>query len=243
MRVLGSLRGGRIIWSLAELNGDATMDLGHGDVVKGYIMMATSHDGSVRTIGKATQIAVYGQTTLSATFSEAFSKRTTRLTHAEMAKVGVFMMKHTKKFDDKMVKEAKAIMDASIEQIRILNKIAKRLSKISVTQAEKEQFVAELMTKGDYESSPEANKGIKRLGKRILEAIDVAPGAQLPTRLNTLWGCICGVTWFEDTQRGEDDYRLYASWFGGADARKLKAIKLALAIANAKAPEKIAAVA
>src|SRR5205814_1615290 len=45
METVGSLRGGRKVWALANIGEQAT--IGTGDVVKGHLLAATSYDGSM----------------------------------------------------------------------------------------------------------------------------------------------------------------------------------------------------
>jgi hypothetical protein len=58
METVGGLKGGAIVWALAKLNGGTNVKLQGIDELEGRMLLATSHDGSIRTIGLLTQIRV-----------------------------------------------------------------------------------------------------------------------------------------------------------------------------------------
>ena len=90
METVGGLRDGAVVWALARLNGGSTAVIGDassalgGDELRGYMLLATSHDGSLRTIGKPTQVRVVCHNTLTAAIGTRDK--------------GTFTMKHSAKF-------------------------------------------------------------------------------------------------------------------------------------------------
>jgi hypothetical protein len=80
-------------------------------------------------------------------------------------------------------------------------------------------------------SDMEANEKMPedtRLGKALLDSILDGPGAHLPTRKDTMWGAINGVTHYADFDRGRTaDSTLSASWFGQGATLKAKAVDVA----------------
>src|SRR5882672_3458902 len=58
METVGALRDGAVVWALAKLNTGAAFDISDsngfatGDELNGYMLLATSHDGSLKTIGQ-----------------------------------------------------------------------------------------------------------------------------------------------------------------------------------------------
>jgi hypothetical protein len=70
METVGGLRDGAVVWALARLNGGSTRTIGANDELRGYMLLATSHDGSLRTIGKPTQVRVVCHNTLTAAVGE-----------------------------------------------------------------------------------------------------------------------------------------------------------------------------
>ena len=241
METVGGLRGGAVVWALARLNGGSTKMIGEGDEARGYMLLATSHDGSVRTCGKATQVCVVCWNTLTAAFAEKSKTE--------------FRMKHTRKWTPAVAKEAQTIMGMSTEQIQATNELAVTMSKVSLDEAGRVEFITRLMggeslleqvvsdqsgagSKGlldavvdNHEKTPEDQMG--RVGRSILEAIINSPGAELESRKDTLWGAVNGVTYFADHLRGRtQDLRMQNAWWGAGDDLKTKAMVIAKDMAH-----------
>lgn len=101
METVGALRDGAVVWALARLNGGSTLrmeaqknsqGLTQIDELRGYMLLATSHDGSIRTIGKPTQVRVVCHNTLTAAMHKGEKP--------------YFSMSHASKFDDAKKQEA-----------------------------------------------------------------------------------------------------------------------------------------
>lgn len=240
METVGGLNGGGIVWALARLNSGTTTKLQDVDELRGYLLLATSHTGQMRTIGKATQTRVVCWNTLSAALSEKNKQ---------------FAMKHTRKFDEGVKAEAKAIMGMAIEQVQKTNELSAKLAKVTLTTSDRVQFLRTLLNieKKEDEQPIEPSKqqvddalaflegqitdaDLKSLGKQgqdILEAIYQSPGAKLPTADGTLWGVVNGVTYYADHMRSRSqDLRLQNAWFGATDKLKIDAMNLALQMAG-----------
>lgn len=242
LETVGALQGGCKVWALARLNGGSTADLGNGDELRGYMLLATSHDGSLRTIGKPTQVCVVCWNTLSAALGEKSTNE--------------FRMKHTRKFTPQVAKEAQQIMGLAIQSIQATNEKAAQLAKVGIDDKGRVEFVKRLLSGEtlleqiaadaqpsdaallerivDNHASPKDVKDeMGRLGKAILAAMLNSPGSELPTRANTLWGAVNGVTYYSDHERGRgQDTRLANSWFGAGDHLKTAAMNTALEIAG-----------
>lgn len=243
LETLIGLEGGSKIVALAKLKGgDAT--IGGTDELRGYMMLATSHDGSMRTIGMPTQVRVVCWNTLSAALSAGEGQDTT------------FRLKHTAKWSDKTAERAKKVMGMAIEQVQEMNETAEKLSHVSLDSAGRLEYVYRL-TQGESlldqitaDSAPSTDLDsivaqtskteltedkLNRAGKAILEAIISSPGSDLPTANGTLWGAVNGATWYADHEYGRSqDTRLSASWFGPAAQLKRKAVEVARDIAGVR---------
>ncbi len=64
METVGALRNGAVVWALARLNGGSGTTLAGGDELRGYMLLATSNDGSMQTICQPTQTRVVCWNTL-----------------------------------------------------------------------------------------------------------------------------------------------------------------------------------
>ena len=234
METVGAINGGSTVWALAKVKADA--DLSDEDKLKGYLLLATAHDGSIKTIGQPTVIRVVCNNTLSAAISEKSKAR--------------FAMKHTRKWSAEVAKEAKAIMGMAIEQIQETNALAAQFTKIRLDEKDWFKFVSDLSgTKEeptvavaddiedvsqeamdaaiahlDIEPDFDLDK-LNRVGKAIYESTLTAPGQDLSTAKGTAWGVLNGVTHFVDHVRSRtQDTRLQNGWFGSGDSLKTQAV-------------------
>ena len=250
MEVVGGLKGGAIIWALAKLNGESDATIGKTDAMKGYMMLATSHDGSIQTVGQATNVRVVCWNTLSAAMSDRSSQ---------------FRLKHSAKWNVQRADDARRTMGMAIESIAQQNEVASKLSQVKIDQKGREQFVMRLLGGQDILTQAVANttqdhqsmgaglldsivaahtanaqgaddKDLGRLGKAILDAIINSPGADLPTAKNTMWGAVNGVSYVVDHTRGRgQDTRLASAFFGDGDRLKRSAMNVAMDMAGVQA--------
>ena len=240
VETVGAIDGGRKVWALAKLNGGTQATLAGGDKLSGFMLLASSHDGSLRLIGKPTQVRVVCWNTLSAAIGED--------SEAE------FRMKHSRKFTPEVRAVAQKVMGMAIEQVQAVNEAAQDLSQVQIDDRGRVEYVTRLL-KGQglleqvVENSRQAveldaileatenrggeDKDLGRVGRAILEAIVSSPGAGLESAQGTLWGALNGVTYWVDHQRGRSqDGRLSGAWFGPGDQLKSAALRMAVEMAH-----------
>ena len=247
METVGGLKGGAIVWALARLNGATDTKIQGVDEMRGYLLLATSHDGSIVTIGQATDTRVVCWNTLSAAIAD---------------KSAQFRMKHSTKFTDAKREQAQTIMGMAAEQIVSNHETIAKLAKVKIDDAGRVEFVTRLLGgeslldqvvndtakdhaaigKGllggilaDAETNGKATAetDLGRLGKAILEAMIDSPGSDFVTAKDTLFGAVNGVTYHIDHVRGRSqDTRLNAAWFGDGDRMKRDAMKVACEMAG-----------
>lgn len=243
METVGAIRGGAVVWALAKLNGGSSLTLKGNDVVNGYVLFTTSHDGSMPTMGKATQVRVVCHNTL----SMAVAGKNGKLE-------GQFKMKHSAKWTSTRQAQAKEQMEIALKTSAKFNDACQKLSSVNIDQAGRLEFVNRLL-KGEslleqvLETSQPVNMldaaiaetvtresaedNMSRVGKAILEAMLVSPGSDLESAKNTLWGAVNGVTHYVDHERGRTaDARLSQGWYGVGDALKTDAMQIALEMAG-----------
>lgn len=252
LETVGGIEGGRIVWALARLNHNGASDtvVGGADENLGYVLLANSHDGSLRLVARATSVRVVCWNTLSAALFDGDGKLAKR--------PKTFVLSHRSKFDAAAKARAASVVELARHQVAGLHETAQVLSRIQVDDKGREEFVrlvlgiepgASLLdaaveqTAGEgglldriavaQEAAADNDGGLKRLGKAILGAIATGPGANLPGTANTLWGAVNGVTYHADHLAGRgQDTRLASTWFGAGDARKAQAVKVALEMAG-----------
>lgn len=269
METLGAIDGGAKIFCLAKLNsgtetyvGKVVGTLAGTDKLQGYMLLATSHDGSLQTVGKPTQVRVVCWNTLCGALNLAGDG--SRLGKKD---ANEFRMKHSRKWNAAVADEARKVMGMAIESVTHMNETAQTLAKVSIDEKGRMEFVKRLLggesileqvvvnTAGNTYSDAIAASGkglldavvqghsdakvdepeadLNRVGKAILEAMLNSPGSDLPTAKDTLWGAVNGVTYYVDHQRGRtQDSRLGGAWFGTGDTMKREAVKVALDMAG-----------
>lgn len=253
METVGGLRDGAIVWALARLNGASDTKIGRGegkaDEVRGYMLLATAHDGSIATTGIPTQTRVVCWNTLRAALDiGAFGKQGKK-------QPTEFRMIHTAKFDEAKWQEARQTMGMAIEQIAQVNEVANELAKVKIDAEGRLQFVEKLLlSKGDLletvisDQRPSGSaldaaisqtqgltkeareKRIGFVGRAILEAMLNSPGADFASSKDTMWGALNGVTFYADhaSKTFSESNRMYNSWFGKNDNLKSDALNLAI---------------
>lgn len=223
LETAGVLRGGRKIWALARARYEDDID---GDVIRPYLLLATSCDGSMSTIGKFTGVRVVCNNTLTAA-EMAVDKGELRITHA-------------REFNIEATKKALGLMDGTFaEYMTGAREMAE--AKLAATP-EAQQAVA-----FDYFSRLYAPEPVDNLTdmlppmadwstarrKRVNELMNAfynAPGAQGKTAWGTVWGALNAVTYHEDHRelgRGTAEGRAHSTTFGSASRTKARAVALA----------------
>ena len=260
IETLGGLRNGAVVWALAKLNGGSTATLAGVDELRGYMLLATSHDGSLLTIGKPTQTRVVCWNTLSASLG---------LHGGKLGKVGdkEFRMRHTRKFGPSERENAQKTMGMAIEQVQATNELAGKLSTVKIDERGRTEFVNRLLGTNagaaiqttvkvaqpdngisildsiilnthieaiHAKSTPGETEEFNRVGKAIIDAIVSSPGANLSTAKDTLWGAVNGVTYYADhaAKTRSDGNRMFSSWFGPNETLKRDAVTIAASMAG-----------
>jgi phage/plasmid-like protein (TIGR03299 family) len=200
METAGSLDDGRYVWGLANLNNG--FKLGNGtDESKGYLLVGCPHKPGRSLIIRHTMIRVVCWNTLTAALSGSGQE---------------FRMRHTRKFDDGQIREARLVLGIAREQTDEFREQAEALEKV-------------IMAYGDVVSlyrdvyQPDANQYDRnnRAVQGVLGSYFNAPGATPGTG----WGVLNGATHFEDHTHGRTrSSRLKSAWLGAGAANKTKVL-------------------
>lgn len=266
IETLGSLKDGAVVWCLARLKGasDATID--GVDELRGYMLLCTSHDGSVVLTGKPTQTRVVCWNTLSAALGYKYNGKTDR-------EQKTFRMRHSRKFDSVAKCEAHEVMGMAIEKIAAVNALSAKLAQVHIDAEGRLEFIEKLIGSGSLldtviDATPTAANGadalsmiigeteqrtrvltvtereerLSRVGKAVLDAILTSPGSEMSTAHNTLWGAVNGVTYFADhsSNARSDDNRTFSAWFGPGQTLKNNAVEIAVEMAGINAAQYVA---
>lgn len=230
----GSLSGGRIVWILAELSG--LLKVAGNDVVKKFLLLKTSHDGSGAVEIMFSPIRVVCANTLAAAISGV--KRS-----------DVFKMKHTKNIGQKVfdVQAHLASVDAYFKKF---HEASKFLAGEQANKSDVENFLIQLelaRANNREKMSVSELKELVRSSKdcqKVISLFEKGKGNDLPGIKGSFWALYNGVTEFVDHDRttrcskasGDDSdaCRLKSAWFGSGADLKERAFSLALDMAGKK---------
>lgn len=217
METAGALSHGRRVWALARVgDGAPVVD---GDLVKPYLLLGTSYDGTMATIAKFTAIRVVCNNTI----TPAVNGRADE-TDKGYLKSSVRVL-HSAQFDADAVRLQLGIVADQFERFIVQSR---QLARIDMNFTEADQFVQELL-RPYHQSALEITdtKAYKRvielwqgraIGSDILSASKVS---------GSRWAMLNAVTQLVDHERGRsDNTRLESAWFGTGAALKNRALEL-----------------
>ena len=218
----GALKGGAIVWALAT-NDDKIVVAG-SDVIKPYLLLSTSYDGSQATRGCFTSVRVVCNNTL-------------RLSYGS-DKEGVVNVRHNTVFDEQAVKANLGLLEQQTEQFAAM---AQKLASTQVSPQQVESlwrnWFGQKKDKDDDRPITDPAVELTTHSRNVIEMVKQntlsAPGQQMASTQGTAWGVLNGVTRTIDfTARAHnDDNRLCSAWFGKGDQLKGQAVRELVALA------------
>ena len=224
LETAGVLKGGRKFWALAK-TGHSTALKGN-DVVNGYLLLATSCDGSLATVAMPTTVRVVCNNTLSIAVNN--SEKAVKVSHRSV-------------FDADAVKKRLGVAVSHWDQFMYEMKV---LSERKVSTKEANAYFETLLTQTTPQSSESTPSGLRLLkpstkpiipNERAYKKLQAmycgqGRGAELTAAKNTAWGLLCAVTEFVDHERQarSTENRLDSAWFGNGAQMKQQALEKAL---------------
>lgn len=209
METAGSIRGGLKFWAMASTGHQKSVSM--TDILKQYVLFASSADSSMATVVKHTNFRVECSNTFHASIN------------MDEAAIRV---RHSTQFDETQVKLDLGLMaeefDAQVE-------LAQALHGRGVTATEAQRWFAELLSEQeDMTDQQVADYTMtSRLFPQFWDGYVNGRGAEE----GTAWGLFNGVTYTVDHVRGRsNDTRLDSAWFGHGASLKTTAWEKAVAL-------------
>jgi phage/plasmid-like protein (TIGR03299 family) len=207
LETAGALDGGRKVWALARTGVTGTADTGGKDKLAAYVLLATSCDKTLATTAAFTSIRVVCNNTLFFAMDDVKAKRRPQV-----------KVPHNLRFNADRVKRELGLMDKAwsgfIEQVRKMAGYPMKSDAASF-------FVEDLLLPKDSKSL--SNKA-QREHKTIVDLFKSAPGQDLDSAKETLWGAVNAVTYYVDHVRSTTPGdRLDSAWFGAGYTLKEEA--------------------
>lgn len=200
LHTAGVLFGGKKFWALAEV-GESVRIMGQ-DKIDGYLLLATSCDGSLATTAQFTTVRVVCNNTLTISIRD------------EQGKPSTIKVPHHSTFDPEQVKAQLGLAKDGFAQFA---ETAEVLAKRKVTDKEAVEFLVRAwnnvseVTEETLETSDSKNvKALFQLFK------GEGKGSNLRSADGTAWGLVNAITEFCDHRRQTKtaDNRLNSAWFG-----------------------------
>ncbi len=214
LETAGVLKGGRKFWALAR-TGQGTALKGN-DQVNGYLLLATSCDGTLATTATPTTVRVVCNNTLTIALDG-----TTR----------AIKVPHNTRFDQQAVKKQLGIAvsqwDAFMHRMRML-------SERKFQWHEAMGFFMSVLC----DASPSSPLPTVLPNERALRKVQClyegqGRGSTLESAQGTVWGLLNAVTEYVDHERRarSNEYRMDSAWFGQGAQIKQRALEAALQLA------------
>jgi len=215
LETAGVLKAGRKFWALARIGKEASLK--GGDLVRGYLLLATSSDGTLATTATPTTIRVVCQNTLSMAIRGA---------------VDAIKVPHSTTFEAEAVKRQLGVAVSGWDTFMYR---MKTLSERKVKSHEALNFFLKVVCQGDAL----ADSSVRLVNERALKKVQAlydgqGRGAELASAQGTAWGLLNAITEFVDHERRarSQEYRLDSAWFGQGAALKQRALDAALQMAS-----------
>jgi phage/plasmid-like protein (TIGR03299 family) len=207
LETAGALDGGRKVWALARTGITSAADNGGEDKLAAYILLATSCDKTFATTAAFTSVRVVCSNTLHFAMEDIKAERQTQM-----------KVPHNLRFNADEVKQKLGLIDNAwfgfIEKVR-------RMASYPLKPGAASSFFEDLLLQKD-------GKSLSSKARREHEAIKAlfgsAPGQDLSSAKETLWGAVSAITYYVDHVRsGSAGDRLDSAWFGAGYTLKEKA--------------------
>ncbi|WP_430303017.1 DUF932 domain-containing protein, partial [Pseudomonas aeruginosa] len=214
LETAGVLKGGRKFWALARTGQNTSLK--GNDLVNGYLLLATSCDGTLATTATPTTVRVVCNNTLTIAVDGA-----TR----------AIKVPHSTRFDAQAVKKQLGIAVSQWDEFMYRMRI---LADRKVRSNEALNYFMGVMCDTSLSSEiPEklVNERAMRKVQSLYEGR--GRGSQLEAANGTAWGLLNAVTEYVDHERRarSNEYRMDSAWFGQGAVIKQKALDAALALA------------
>lgn len=214
LETAGVMKNGRKFWALAKTGKEATLK--GNDVVKGYILLATSCDGTLATTATPTTIRVVCNNTLAIALNGASS---------------AIKVPHSTSFDPQAVKKQLGI---AVSKFDTFMYSMKTLSERKVKSHEAMNYFLKVLCQTDSNVDPALGLMNERALKKVQALYEgQGHGSELDSASGTAWGLLNAVTEYVDHEKRarSQEYRMDSAWFGQGASLKQRALDYALQLA------------
>ena len=211
LETAGVLKGGKKFWALAK-TGKETVLKGK-DLVYGYVLLATSCDGTLASTATPTTVRVVCNNTLAVALNSATS---------------AIRVPHSTSFNAQAVKQQLGIAVSAWDSFAYR---IKALSERKVNAHEATDYFVKTMCQIDGNGDTALSLSNERALKMVRALYEgKGKGADLESASGTAWGLLNSVTEYSDHFRRarNAEYRLDSAWFGQGAILKQRALENAM---------------
>ena len=215
LETAGVLKAGKKFWALARTGKEVALK--GNDLVKGYLLLATSCDGTLATTATPTTVRVVCNNTLSIALGGSTS---------------AIKVPHSTNFDAQVVKRQLGI---AVGQWDSFMYRMKTLAERKVKTHEAMNYFLKVICNTDQHCDRALGLSNERALKKVQMLYEGhGRGAEMQAAKDTAWGLLCAVTEFVDheKQARSQDNRLDSAWFGPGAAIKQRALDHALQLVS-----------
>jgi phage/plasmid-like protein (TIGR03299 family) len=213
LETAGVLRGGRKFWALARTG--QSVALKGGDEVRGYLLLATSCDGTLATTATPTTVRVVCNNTLALSLKGATT---------------AIKVPHNTRFDPGVVKKQLGVAVSRWDEFMYEMRM---LAERKVSSKEAEHFFNQVLSVTSTDGTASAKQTNRHAISKAHNLYDGrGKGAELASAKGTAWGLLNAVTEFVDHEKRarSADYRMDSAWFGQGAMVKQRALHGALSL-------------
>lgn len=208
METMGMLRGGAIYWAMARM--DDQFDVGAGDIVLPYMLLATSADGTMSNCATFTTVRVVCMNTLSTSIGSRGERAQLRIPHST-------------EFDPERIKRDMGLAPQAWDKFK---SVAVDMSLKEVSRETAMDYFLKVL----YPKSTTFDLSTPRpMLDGVMKCYDNAMGQHTMTADGTLWGAVNAITRWVDHEKKSTGLgnRLTSAWFGSGDSLKRAAWSVA----------------
>jgi phage/plasmid-like protein (TIGR03299 family) len=212
LETAGVLKGGRKFWALARTG--QSVVLKGGDEVGGYLLLATSCDGTLATTATPTTVRIVCNNTLALSLNGA---------------TNAIKVPHSTRFNSDTVKKQLGIAVSHWDEFMYeMRTLAER----KVSGKEAERYFNQVLSTSTSVDTLGQQTSRHTIAKVIGLYEGKGKGADLASARGTAWGLLNAVTEFVDHEKRarSADYRIDSAWFGQGAGIKQRALQTALSL-------------
>ncbi|MDO8937756.1 MAG: DUF932 domain-containing protein [Methylicorpusculum sp.] len=214
LETAGVLKGGKKFWALAKTGQSTTLK--SNDQVKGYLLLASSCDGTLATTATPTTIRVVCNNTLTIAVNGATQ---------------AIKVPHSTKFDAQAVKQQ---LGVAVSQWESFMYRMRTLSERKVKAHEAMNYFLRVLCESPSMNGEPVALSNERALKKVQSLYEgQGHGADLESAKGTAWGLLNAVTEYVDHEKRarSTESRMDSAWFGQGATIKHKALEAALKLA------------